>query len=293
MAENDDAVYDLGNAHILLADVGVADPLPADIAVFDVVTFGSDKQTLTITGTPTGGTFTLTFGADTTAGIAYNATASAVQTALEALATIDPGDVTVTGGPLPGTPVVITFTGQYAGQAVTLLTADDTNLTGGSTPEAAVVRTATALGWENAGHTSLDNDFAPFFDGGESTTRGTRQNANLRTQVATATEGVEISRVQADTDTLKSYYGGGEGVAAGRFDAPDSATPIEKAVLIVYMDGERRIAEYHPKASVVRSGAIRTAKGGWLEFPVRFTWLKVPGKAITTWYGDEITDDTP
>jgi hypothetical protein len=64
----------------------------------------NEAQTVTITGTPTGGTFTLTYSGQTTAAIAYNANAAAVQSALEALSNLAPGDVTVTGGPGPGTP---------------------------------------------------------------------------------------------------------------------------------------------------------------------------------------------
>src|SRR3954465_8763162 len=48
----------------------------------------NEVQTITVTGTPTGGTFTLTYSTQTTAAIAYNATAAAVQTALEALSNI-------------------------------------------------------------------------------------------------------------------------------------------------------------------------------------------------------------
>ena len=44
----------------------------------------------------TGGTFTLTYNGQTTAAIAYNATAAQVQSALEALNNIAPGDVVVT-----------------------------------------------------------------------------------------------------------------------------------------------------------------------------------------------------
>ncbi len=63
-------------------------------------------QTITTTGTPTGGTLTLTYNGFTTTPIAYNATAAAVQAALNAL----PGGslITATGGPLP-TGVVVTF----------------------------------------------------------------------------------------------------------------------------------------------------------------------------------------
>jgi hypothetical protein len=98
----------------------------------------SEGQTVTITGTPTGGTFTLTYSGETTAGIAYNAAAAAVQSALEALPSISAGDVTVTGGPGPGTPYVVTFGGNLAGANVAQMTASAGGLTGGTSPAVAV-----------------------------------------------------------------------------------------------------------------------------------------------------------
>jgi hypothetical protein len=101
----------------------------------------NEVQTVTITGTPTGGTFTLTFDGETTAAIAFNANAAAVQTALLALTNLDTGDVTVTGGPGPGTPYVITFGADYAGQNVGPVTASGAGLTGGTTPAVTVAQT--------------------------------------------------------------------------------------------------------------------------------------------------------
>lgn len=98
----------------------------------------SEVQTVAITGTPTGGTFTLTFDGETTAAIAFNAIASAVQTALEGLSNIQPGDVACTGGPLPGTGVVVTFGGRRTGVNVPQMTAASGSLTGGTSPTAAV-----------------------------------------------------------------------------------------------------------------------------------------------------------
>jgi hypothetical protein len=71
--------------------------------------FGPLVKTVTITGTPTGGTFTLTFNGQTTSGIAYNAAASAVQSALVALSTVGAGNATVSGS--AGGPYTVTFTG--------------------------------------------------------------------------------------------------------------------------------------------------------------------------------------
>lgn len=108
----------------------------------EVITTGgtNEVQTITITGTPTGGSFTLTFDGQTTANIAYNAIASAVQSALVALSNLNTGDVTVTGGPGPGTPYVVTFGGAKASQSVPNMTATG-SFTGGSTPAVAVVET--------------------------------------------------------------------------------------------------------------------------------------------------------
>jgi len=68
----------------------------------------NEVQTLTMTGTATGGTFTLTVLGTTTGAIAYNAASTAIKTALD---TAIPGNnITVGGGPLP-TAVTLTFVG--------------------------------------------------------------------------------------------------------------------------------------------------------------------------------------
>jgi hypothetical protein len=101
----------------------------------------NEVQTVTITGTPTGGDFTLTFDGQTTADIAYNASASAVQSALEALSSIGAGNVLCAGGALPGTAVTVTFQDALGGTSVAAMTADDSGLTGGTTPAVAVTET--------------------------------------------------------------------------------------------------------------------------------------------------------
>lgn len=100
---------------------------------------GTDEvQTVTITGTPTGGDFTLTYSGQTTAAIAYNANAAAVQSALEALSNIAVGDVVCTGGALPGTAVTVTFRETLGCMNVAQMTADGAGLTGGTTPAVAI-----------------------------------------------------------------------------------------------------------------------------------------------------------
>lgn len=82
-----------------------------------------------ILGNPTSGTFTLTYGANTTAAIAYNASAATIQTALTGLASVGGGNATVAATATPGT-FTITFTGTLANTAVTLIVADTSLLVG-------------------------------------------------------------------------------------------------------------------------------------------------------------------
>ena len=69
----------------------------------------NEVQQFQLYGTPTGGTFTLTFAGQTTSAIAYNASNATIDAALEALSNIGAGDVTIGGGTLPGSAVTVTF----------------------------------------------------------------------------------------------------------------------------------------------------------------------------------------
>lgn len=119
----------------------------------------TEVQTITITGTPTGGTFTLTFDGQTTGNIAYNASAATVDTALEALSNIAAGEVVCAGGNLPGTPVTVTFANGLARENVPEMTANSASLTGGTTPTVTVTTTTAGYGAEldalNAGIDTL------------------------------------------------------------------------------------------------------------------------------------------
>lgn len=90
----------------------------------------NEQQTVTIGGTPTGGTFALTFDGQTTSALAYNASAATVEAALEALSTIGVGNVRVTGA--AGGPYTVEFMGVLGKQNNAALTVDITLLTGGT-----------------------------------------------------------------------------------------------------------------------------------------------------------------
>jgi hypothetical protein len=106
----------------------------------------SEVQTLTIGGTPTGGTFKLAFDGYTTAAITWSATNATlvanIDAALEALASIGTGNVTTAVGTMTagiGT-ITLTFAGNLAKKAVSTITVADNSLTGTS-PTLAVAET--------------------------------------------------------------------------------------------------------------------------------------------------------
>ncbi len=98
---------------------------------------GNNKQLLTISGSPTGGTFTITGNGATTTAIAFNAAAATVQTALRLLG--GPFTLaTVTGS--AGGPYTITL--GAGAPAPSVLTASGAALTGGTSPAATVTAIA-------------------------------------------------------------------------------------------------------------------------------------------------------
>jgi flagellar hook protein FlgE len=86
----------------------------------------------TISSTATGGTFTMSFGGQTTGALVFNATSAQIDTALEALSSIGAGNVISAGGPLGTAGVTVTFAGTLAGQDAAMVTVDNTNMTGGT-----------------------------------------------------------------------------------------------------------------------------------------------------------------
>lgn len=87
---------------------------PQNTVVTDI-TGTEEVQSVKVDGTS--GTFTLTFDGATTAAIDFDATTAELVAALEAIESIDPGEVSATGGPGDdgGTkPYLVTFLGDLA-----------------------------------------------------------------------------------------------------------------------------------------------------------------------------------
>jgi hypothetical protein len=127
---------------------------------------GTDEvQTLTQSGTISGGTYTLTVLGATTAPIAWNASISVVQAAIRAAIAADANlsdaykeigdDITVTGGAFPGAALTITYNGEI-GADVPAITANTASLTG-STPGITVATTTPGVSGATDGRSSTAN----------------------------------------------------------------------------------------------------------------------------------------
>lgn len=124
---NDDGPWDV-TFKGELADEDVAEMTIDDSGLNNAI---NEVQEITVDAT--GGQFTITFDGQTTADIAFDASAATVTSALEGLSNVEVDDISVTGGPGDdgGTsPYVLTFDGgDKAGTDVAECTAQD-----GSTP---------------------------------------------------------------------------------------------------------------------------------------------------------------
>jgi hypothetical protein len=142
-------------------------------------------QTVTITGTPAGGTFTLTWNGQTTAPIPYSATSAQVQSAVNALP--GAGSVTATGGPLP-TGVALTFPPLIS---QSLLTANGAALTGGSSPAVVVTNTTPGVQTTNEASGVVP---ATFKDAGLCDSKGLTVKTNVSSNDVKAYGSLQVQR---------------------------------------------------------------------------------------------------
>lgn len=275
MPQNDNAVLTAAVGYVFVAPVGTARPTPAALTTLDPSIFGSQTQKLRITGNPTGGTFTLTVGGQTTTAIPFNAGTDVVTAALEALTTLGAGAVKVTGVLLTdANGFDISWIGSKQG-TTSVLTATAT-LTGGTTPATTVTSVNAVNNWKSVGHTSR-GDLPEFgFDGGKSEVKGTWQNESLREIVTDPiADYLSIFLHQFDSDSFELYYGADASSTAGVFGvATGNVAPVERALLVIIVDGANKVGFYSPKASVRRDDAVELAEDDFATLPVKATFLK-------------------
>ena len=280
MSLNDNAVLTAAVGWVYSAPVGTARPTPANITTFDPSTFAPAANSKSLTVTGSAGTYTISVGGVASAAIQYDGDANAIKGAIEGIAAVGAGKVTVTGAG----PFVIALDPAVTGT----LTATGTGLTGGNAVLANVA--ATGTGWTNIGHTSR-GDLPEFgFEGGDTEVKGTWQNESLREVVTDpVADYLTLMLHQFDTQAFELYYGTDASVEAGVFGvANGNPAPVEKALLIVIVDGVRKVAFYSPKASLRRDDSISLAVDEFATLPIRATFLKHSNANKFEWVAENL-----
>lgn len=180
--------------------------------------------TITAGGVPTGGTFTLGWvppagrpGAgtqQTTPALPFDATVQQVLAAISTIGAVEPGDVLATGGPLPGSPVVVAFAGRYLRKDVKPLVVAASTITPAAasilvergreyTPDqinTALANPAAPFGsWDEDGHGTHVMGIAA----GDGSQAGNCQGSDYYVGVAPAADLVAVKTTFADAETIR------------------------------------------------------------------------------------------
>lgn len=143
-------------------------------------------------------------------------------------------------------------------------------------------------GWSSIGHTSRDELPTFGFDGGDTEVQGTWSNATFREVVTEApADYVTFNALQFDEQVLGLYYGVDDATPGDEIfevqNAPISTVP--RALLVVIVDGPRRVAFHAASTSIRREDSIELEVDSFAAFPLRATFLKMQGQPIYSWVG--------
>lgn len=282
-----------------LAGASMAFFAPENTALASAAAGTAGVQTVTISGAPTGGTFTLTYSGSTTASIAYNATASAVQSALLALPSstglVLPGDVTVTGA--ASGPYTATFAADL--DPSKLLTATG-SFTGGTTPSIAVAQTTPGVQASSPGTSLLP---AAFLDAGFCSQTGMQAavqetstpvpafgtTSAVRTIVSQAVREFQIGFMESNPITLAlafrkplssvtpDVYGSMQ-IDEGKVALPRYAAAFD------FSDGNNHLRVYAPSVAVTKTPTINVDSTKITDYPLTFTAYPDVNNRSVSWY---------
>lgn len=283
MALNDNAVLVAAQGYVYINEIGATAPTPSQVDDLDPETFGAQKHNVVVAGTPT--SFTLLVGGTATASITYaGVTPDAVRDAIEALVSVGAGNVVVKAegaNTLASGGYDVYFTSELLGQTVTVA---EGTFVAGTSPETTVTTTA-PNGWTNVGHTSRSDLPEWGFEGGKTKLKGSWQKKRLReVQDGDPVEdSIMLSLEQWDAATMELYFGPDASDTDGVYGVSGDFTPVEKALLVVLVDGDARVGFYAPKASVQRDKAIKLPLDDLASMPIKATFLNLGSRRLYDW----------
>lgn len=228
---------------------------------------------ISVPGTTTAGTFTLTAATQTTSAITFTPTGTgmpaAIANALAALSGVGAGkvlavvpitqyswavmfDPTVTPGTVSGTGTSLTPTG---------------SITVG-------VPSSTFTAWTEAGHTSNDTPLQINRSGGDVTTLDSWQAKAIESSTAAISYALAFNSLQGDYANMKLYYGSNASTLANGLLAPAaSPSATELALLNVIQNNNKAQVRYWPRASILGADSQSFDTAKLLDYPLAGTVL--------------------
>lgn len=143
--------------------------------------------------------------------------------------------------------------------------------------------TTIPAGFDNLGHTDLEDVIAFATEGGEATTLGTLQKRTLRTTYSNRIDTFTFNLQQFDEDSLKLYYGSNMAelnVGSIWRTVPDSPEITVRTFLAIFSDGNKRFGIYAPAAEIYRADDAEFTSDELAGLPIQ---IKPLNFSTNTW----------
>ena len=139
-------------------------------------------------------------------------------------------------------------------------------------------------GLTELGHTDADNILAFSKDGGTTTTLGSWQNPSLLSVVTEqAIDAFTVNALEVSNTVMQYYYGGGDVSQTDQYRLPDTPTPTEVSVCVVFVGAARNVGFWVQRGSVIGDDSPNFATDAFSNWPLKFTLLKRSGFPKAAW----------
>ena len=135
--------------------------------------------------------------------------------------------------------------------------------------------------WTGLGYTSIED--LPGIDseteGGEK--MGVWEDPDFRVSPITSTDTVTVKPVQWSPVPIKHRFGAGATLdgARGLIKVPKVYTPVEVALMVLFLDGDRPLIVHYYRVSSSPDGGLEPDREQFLAMPIKYTVLGAQGKS--------------
>lgn len=137
-----------------------------------------------------------------------------------------------------------------------------------------------ADGYDDMGHTALEDPFGLVSEGGEQTVLGTWRNKSKRTVQSPRVESVAFVLQQWDGVNYRYYWGANAAPDPnGYYMAPENPVPVVGTLWVLIRDGDETLPLWFPHVSIYRADDITADAEALMGMPVRATILGRSGQS--------------